>query len=132
MNSALFSTCGNMFSLSFFKRHEMTSVDQVDFSPPNLDHMHVTISQPSISLMKSHTRKITEQLYESWSDRWPCKDAPMKNRWWKSRRTWVEWWERVHSLRTTWTHRDHPKFLQRIGQCGFFAMKSQYINVLSS
>ena len=37
---------------------EMTRIDQLDFSPADLDHTRVTISQPLISLVKSDGRDL--------------------------------------------------------------------------
>ena len=38
---------------SQIKARERARVDHVDFGPPDLDHMHVTNSQLSITLVKS-------------------------------------------------------------------------------
>ena len=67
-NSTLFSPCGTMFFFLFTRdmahqgaselTRETTHVDQVDFVPLDLDHTHVNILQPSISLMKSDGRDL--------------------------------------------------------------------------
>ena len=40
------------------KLRETMHIDQVDFGPPDLDHTHVTILTPLISLMKSNGRDL--------------------------------------------------------------------------